>query len=733
MKSFPVYRQLDSIDCGPVCLKAIAKHYGRTIPLELIREKSYITNQGTSIANLGVAAEELGFRTLSAKLPFENLKEDAPLPLIAFWRSRHFVVVYKFRKGKVYVVDPAIGAIKYSEKEFKKAWLNEKVDGKKTGVALMLEPTPKFHEPSYVSTRKNRREKRKLSFFVKYLWPYRKYFLQIIMGLLIGSLIQLILPFLAQALVDKGINGRNLGFVNLILIAQVFLHFSGAIAGFVRSWIYLHLGVRINIAIISDFLIKVLKLPVWFFSSRSVGDLMQRIGDHKRIESFLTGSLLNIIFSVFNFFVFSAILIFYHIKIFLIFLAGSILYIIWILLFLNIRKTMDYKMFDQQSDNKNTLIELFQGVQEIKLQNCEQKKRWKWERIQASLFKTRMKMTIFGQYQSGGAMLINQIKSVVISYVAAKSVISGEITFGMMLAIQYILGQATAPIGSFVQFITNAQMAKISLERLNQIHQKRNEEDEDKKFVTIYPEDRSINLIHLGYQYHGPKSPFAIQDINIKIPEGKITAIVGASGSGKTTLIKLLLKFYYPSSGSIKLGGVNLKNISAKWWRDKCGAVLQDGYIFTDSIANNIAVNDDIIDKERLIYAAYVANIQEFIESLPMGYNTKIGANGQGISQGQKQRILIARAVYKDPDYLFFDEATNALDSKNEHIIMQRLQEFYKGRTVVVVAHRMSTVKSADQIIVLDNSRLIEKGTHAELVKKRGIYYNLIRNQLELH
>ncbi|MDY6801656.1 MAG: peptidase domain-containing ABC transporter, partial [Bacteroidota bacterium] len=677
------------------------------------------------------AAEAIGFRSMGVRITFEQLVKEAPLPCIAHWKQNHFVVVYKIKQTKkgifVHVADPARGLIKFTREEFISGWANTKEDGEEKGLCLLLETTPDFY-----SAEDEKPDKSGFKFLFSYLRPYKKIITQLFLGLILGSLLQLIFPFLTQSIVDKGINNQDLGFVTLIIIAQLVLIFSRTIVEFIRSWILLHLGTRINISLISDFLIKMMKLPVSFFDSKMIGDLIQRIGDHRRIESFLTSSTLNILFSFFNLIIFGIVLLVYSVNIFLIFLVGSVLYTLWVYLFMKKRRELDNRRFAQLSDNQSNIIQLITGMQEIKLNNCEKQKRWEWERIQARLFRVNIASLSLNQYQQAGGVFINEVKNVIITFIAAKSVIDGNMTLGMMLAVQYIMGQLNSPINQMISFLQSTQDAKISMERLGEIHQKEDEESDETPKIDILPETRDLNIEKVSFQYEGPHSPFVLDEVDLKIPEQKITAIVGTSGSGKTTLIKLLLGFYQPVKGKIKLGDQYLNNISNRMWREKCGVVMQDGFIFSDSIANNIAVSDEIPDRKKLLHAVKVANIQEFIESLPLGYNTKIGQNGVGLSQGQKQRILIARAVYKNPEFIFFDEATNALDANNERVIMENLEQFFKGKTVVIVAHRLSTVKNADQIVVLEKGKLVEKGTHAELTKKKGAYYELVRNQLEL-
>jgi len=729
--SFPFFQQLDAMDCGPSCLRMIAKHYGRSYSLQTLRDKSYLTREGVSMLGISDAAEAIGFRSMGVKITFEQLLTEAPLPCIAHWNQDHFVVVYKISQRKketfVHVSDPARGLIKFTKEEFISSWATTKEGGEDKGLCLLLETTPDFYQSDDEKPNKSG-----FKFLFSYLRPYKRLITQLFLGLLLGSLLQLIFPFLTQSIVDKGINNQDLSFVTLIIIAQLVLIFSRTIVEFIRSWILLHLGTRINISLISDFLIKLMKLPVSFFDTKMIGDLIQRIGDHQRIESFLTSSTLNILFSFVNLIIFGIVLLIYSVPIFFIFLIGSAIYTAWVYLFMKKRRELDNRRFAQLSSNQSNVIQLITGMQEIKLNNCEKQKRWEWESIQAKLFKVNMASLSLSQYQQAGGVFINEIKNIIITFVAAKSVIDGQMTLGMMLAVQYIIGQLNSPITQMIGFLQTTQDAKISLERLGEIHNRDNEESDDTPKISILPEHRELNIDNISFQYEGPHSPFVLNNVNLTIPEKKITAIVGTSGSGKTTLIKLLLGFYTPQKGKIKLGDIYLDNISNRMWREKCGVVMQDGYIFSDSIANNISVSEEFPNREKLLNAVKVANIQEFIESLPLGYNTKIGQEGVGLSQGQKQRMLIARAVYKNPEFIFLDEATNALDANNERVIMENLDQFFKGKTVVVVAHRLSTVKNADQIVVLEQGKIVEIGTHTELTKKKGAYYELVRNQLEL-
>lgn len=725
--SFPVYKQLDTMDCGPTCLRMVARYYGKTYSLQTLRERSFLTRLGVSLLGISDAAESIGMRTLGARLTFDQLAKEVPLPCIVHWKQDHFIIVYKIKKDQVFAADPGHGLITYTRQEFLTHWLSTKREGEERGVALLLEPTPDFY------TRDDEQlDKSGLTFLFSYLRPYSRYIVQLFLGMALGSLLQLIFPFLTQSLVDFGINHHNLDFIYLVLIAQLVLSLSRMSVNFIRGWILLHLSTRINIALISDFLIKLMRLPVSFFDAKMIGDLKQRIEDHHRIETFLTSSSLNILFSLVNLLVFGLVLAFYNLRILGIFATGSALYITWISLFLKKRRDLDFKRFNQLSENQSTIIQLITGMQEIKLNTCETRKRWEWENIQARLFHVSVKGLSLRQYQSVGAFSIHESQNILITFLAAKAVMDGSMTLGMMLAVQYILGQLNGPIEQMIEFLHTAQDAKISLERLGEIHQQQDEESPQQSKISLLPARKDLVVSNLAFHYAGPHSERVLDEIDLHIPAGKVTAIVGTSGSGKTTLLKLLLGFYPPTQGKICIGDTNLKHVSERFWRSQCGVVMQDGFIFSDTIANNIAVSSEVVDTEKLLYAARVANIQEFIESLPLSYHTKIGNDGHGLSQGQKQRILIARAVYKDPEYLFFDEATNALDANNERVIMRNLEHFFKGRTVVVVAHRLSTVKHADQIVMLEHGRLIETGSHQDLARLQGAYYHLVKNQLEL-
>jgi ATP-binding cassette subfamily B protein len=730
IKKFIHYKQPDIMDCGATCLRMIARYYGKSFNLQDIRNASQTSREGASLKGIAEAAEKIGFRTLGVKVPFERLVEDAPLPLIAHWNQNHFVVLYKIKKNTFYVADPGHGLLKYTKEEFLKYWVS---DGKDEGVALLLEATPEFYEDKPQSSEIKQEKKVKgFSFLSKYLLKHKRLIIQLLFGLAAGSLLQLIFPFLTQSIIDIGIQNQDVHFIYLILFAQLMVFFGRTTIDIVRSWILLHISSRINISLVSDFFVKLMKLPISYFDSKMTGDIMQRINDHYRIESFLTGSSLSVLFSMFNLVVFSFVLAWYNLTIFGVFIIGSLLYVVWILFFLKRRAALDFKRFQQSSQNQSKVVELVNGMQEIKLHNAERQKRWQWENLQVKLFKVNIQGLALSQWQNSGSAVINELKNIFITFLTAKLVLDGQITLGMMLSVSYIIGQLNSPIMELVQFIQHWQDAKLSLQRLSEIHNKEDEEPLGKDLISDLEVNCEIKIKQASFFYSGMNNDYVLKNLNMNIPPNKITAIVGSSGSGKTTLMKLLLKFYDPIEGDITLGTQNLKHVSSKSWRDKCGVVMQEGYIFSDTIASNIAVGDDVVDKVRLKHSVEVANIKEFIENLPLGYNTKIGAEGIGISTGQKQRILIARAVYKNPDYLFFDEATSALDANNEKVIMHNLNEFFQGKTVVVIAHRLSTVKNADQIVVLDKGSIIEIGNHNQLTSARGAYYELVKNQLEL-
>lgn len=782
---FKWIKQQDSMDCGPTCLAMVCKHYQKNIPIQTLRDKTQIGKEGVNLLGISEAAEQIGFRTNAVKITYKQLTEEALLPAILYWNQNHFVVAVpqKTKGEKIIIADPAKGIITYTKEEFLQHWISNKEAGEEEGIALLLEPTPAFYSQDEDAAENESSNKATLGFrrIVQYIFPYKKLVVQLFTGLAVASVLQLILPFLTQSVVDTGIHTGNIHFVYIVLIAQLAL-FAGRLSiEFVRSWILLHISTRINISILTDFLIKLMRLPLAYFDSKKTGDLLQRMNDHKRIESFLTGSSINVLFSLVNLVIFSVVLAVFNTGIFLVFAVASVLYGLWVILFLKKRKELDYKRFDIASQEQSATIQLIQGMQEIKLANAERPMRWNWERLQAKLFRYSMKSLSLNQWQQSGAFFINEGKNILITFFAAKAVIDGQMSLGSMLAVQYIIGQLNSPIEQLIGFLQSWQNAQISMDRLNEIHSIEDEEPaqqyllkelplafqrkivgasalkEDTSVVhayreamtvqletvkipestvheneTIFSQNQSILLNQISFTYPGAGNEPVLKNINLQIPKGKTTAIVGTSGSGKTTLLKLLLKFYTPQLGDMKLGATSFSQISHSTWRSHCGVVMQESFIFSDTIARNIAVGADKIDMDRLYHAVTVANCREFIEELPLGFNTKIGAEGTGTSMGQKQRILIARAVYRDPLFLFFDEATNSLDANNEQVIMHNLQQFFKGRTVLVVAHRLSTVKNADQIVVLNKGVITECGTHSELVNLRGEYYTLVKNQLEL-
>lgn len=718
------------MDCGPTCLKMVAKFYGKNYSLQNLRDRCHITREGVSLLGISDAAESIGFRTTGVKVTWRQMVEEMPLPCIVHWNQRHFVVVYDVVKKhgvyKVMVADPASGLLEYTEEDFRGLWLES--ERKTEGIALILEPTPKFYEEEGDDERRHYG----FGYVLKYLRPYRTYIIQILLAMLTASVISLLMPFITQSVVDKGIGTGSLSLIVVLLIAQLTLTLGGLANNLIRSWLMLHTTSRVSISLISDFLCKLMRLPIAFFDSKMVGDIMQRIGDYNRIQTFLTGSLLSMVIAVVSFVVYGLIMAGYNATIFIVFLIGASLYVLWVLLFMKRRRKLDYMRFQQASANQSNIVQLIGGMQEIKLNNCEKQKRWEWEAIQARLFKVGVKSLTLGQVQEIGSTFIDQTKNILMSFIAAKSVIDGGMTLGMMMALQYIMGQINAPISQFISFVQSAQDASISLDRLGEIHEMKDEEPAEEERIKDIPSDADIVFRDVVFQYDGPHSPKVLDEVSLTIPSGKVTAIVGASGSGKTTMLKMMLGFYPPVSGEVLLGNVSLKNYSESRWRARSGTVMQEGYIFSDTIAANIAVSEEYPDMERVRWAAGVSNIKYWIEGLPLGYGTKIGADGHGLSSGQKQRILIARAAYKDSRYLFFDEATNSLDANNERIIMENLERLFSEKTVVVVAHRLSTVKNADNIIVLDKGRIAEQGTHSQLTALRGKYYELVKNQLEL-
>lgn len=721
-------KQHDSMQCGIACLAMICRYYGKDYSLEYLDNFCHANVDGISMLGIADGAESVGLETMTAAASTDELRE-IKLPCILHWNQNHFVVLSNISKnGKTFTIaDPGKGIIKYHRKEFESHWISSVTDGLPSGTVMQLTPQKKFYDANYEKVA----EKRSFRFLFGYIKQYRRYFIQIILGLALGCILQLIMPFLTQAIVDLGIRHKDIGFIWLILLGELMIVIGRTATDFIRRWLLLHISIRINISLVSDFFIKLLKLPMAFFDTKLMGDLLQRIGDHSRVQNFLTGQVLNIIFTFLSFIIFGVVLLIYNFLIFSVFAIGSICYGLWIISFLKKRKVLDYELFEQQAKNQNKTYQLISSMQEIKLQNCEQRRRWEWEDTQADLFNVQIKSLKLQQTQEAGSVFINEVKNILITVLAATAVINGQMSLGAMLAVQYIIGQLNSPVEQLMAFIYSLQDVKISLERINEIHEGKNEESGENR-ISSFNEAKSIKLSDIDFKYDPHALKNTLSDISFDIPEGKVTAIVGASGSGKTTLIKLMLGYYPVLSGKITIAGKNINDYNLKWWRRHCGVVMQDGVIFSESIARNIAVDDGPIDIKRLEEAAKIANIHEYVMQLPLKYNTQIGRDGVGLSQGQKQRILIARAVYKNPDFIFLDEATNALDAKNEKAIVENLDRFYKGKTVIVVAHRLSTVKNADQIIVLDGGKVVEMGNHASLIKRNGVYYNLVKNQLEL-
>jgi len=725
--SFLFVKQPDAMDCGPSCLKMVAAFYKKNFSLETLRRRCYITREGVSFLGLSEAADSLGFRTIGVKIPFSKLEESVPLPCIVHWKQKHFVVVYRITKDKIWIADPATGLLKLGRDEFLSGWSGGIIDGERIGLVLIMEPTPAFYD-----SEEDKESSGGFRFLFKYFRLYRKYVNQLILGLLMGSLIQLIIPFLTQSIIDVGINNNDISFIYLILFAQLALVIGRLSVEFIRGWLLLHIGARINVAIVSGFLQKLMALPVAYFDTKLTGDILQRIEDNNRVEEFLTSASLNILFSIFNLVVFGIVLAVYSLKILLLFIVGTALYILWISVFMKRRAQLDSERFRQMSATSSKLIHIVNGMQEIKLTQSELSKRWEWENLQAVIYRLKVKGLTLIQYQSAGATLISEVTNILITILAATAVLAGDMTLGMMLAVQFIIGQLNVPVNQLIGFFRVSQDARLSLDRLNEIHTMEDEESDSDMKVRKMPDRKDIYLNNLSFQYEGPRSPFVLKDIDLVIEENKVTAVVGTSGSGKSTLLKMILGFYQPVTGEVIIGDTRLNNISLRTWREKTGVVMQDGYLFPDTIVSNIAPGVDPVDEEKLVRSAEIANLRGFIESLPLGYNTKIGANGHGLSEGQKQRLLIARVVYRNPEIILFDEATNSLDANNEKAIVENLKDFYKGKTVVVVAHRLSTVMEADKIVVLDSGRIVESGSHKQLIEKRGAYFNLVKNQLEL-
>lgn len=725
---FTVYRQLNQMDCGPTCLRMVAKFYGRHYAAEYIRGLIGSNKEGSSLYGISEAAEKLGFRTRGVRISFDSLATEASLPCILHWNKEHFVVLVRVKGSSVRVADPAAGLLQYTRSQFLERWATDvEEDDTPSGIALLLEPSPDFYAEAG-----QREMGANWGLALRYLRNTGGRIVQVLAALIVTSLLQLAMPFLTQSVVDTGINTQNLQFITIVLAAQLMLIFSRTVIDFIRSRLLLSISMIVNLSLLSDFWIKVTKLPMSYFDSRHSGDTLQRLSDSRQIQNFLTGSALNTLFSLFNLVVFSVVLIMYNLEIFLIFAAGSALYFFWIKTFMGVRRRLNYKTFTLSARENNATLQLIQGMPDLKLHQAEQAKRWEWENIQAGIFRLNLKTLNYNQLQQAGSILISQAKDIFIVFVVAEQVIEGRLTLGAMLAVQYIIGQLSSPVEQLAGFLQSAQDAKISMERLGEVHSLEEEERVGVYYSHTPPRRKDIRIRGLSFAYPGAGNEPVLRDIDLDIPEGKVTAIVGMSGSGKTTLMKLLLKFYENYEGEVHVGEANFERLAPSAWRKECGAVMQEGYIFSDTMARNIAIGDETVDHERLTECCRAANILSFVESLPAGFYTMLGAAGVGISQGQKQRLLIARALYKDPSYLFFDEATNALDANNEVEIVENLGAFFTGRTVVTIAHRLSTVRHADKIVVLDNGRIVEEGTHEVLTQARGKYYQLVKNQLEL-
>ena len=723
LNRFPVEYQMDSQDCGPACLKIIANHFGKFYSLQSLRDRCGITKEGVSLLDLSTGAESIGLRTLAIKCTIDDVVNSVPFPAIIFWKDSHFVVVYHANKKYIWVSDPAKGRIKYTHEEFKKGWYQK---GAKQGVLLAIEPTAEFKDS------KAEREQRKNTFssILKYFTPYQRNFTLIFVIMLLVTALQGMLPFISKAVIDVGIKTSDVNFINMVLIGNISILLSVMIFNVIRDWILMHITARVNIALISDYLIKLMKLPVTFFENKLLGDILQRAQDHERIRSFIMNNSLSLIFSILTFVVFSIILLIYNAIIFYIFISGSILYAGWVLLFLNIRKKMDWEYFELLSKNQSYWVETVSSIQDIKIYNYEKHRRWKWEEIQARLYHVNKRVLAITNAQNLGAQFIESIKNMGIVFFCATAVIKGEITFGVMISTQFIIGMLNGPLVQFINFIVSAQYAKISFLRINEIKQLEDEEELlSVGSTTILPENKSLILDNVNFQYTA-NSPLVLHNIYLHIPENKVTAIVGGSGCGKSTLLKLLVRLYKPSYGDIKMDKMNVNAINLRQWRSMCGVVMQDGKIFSDTILNNIVLDDEHIDYEQLRKVCRIAQIEDEINAMPKGFETNIGENGRGLSGGQKQRLLIARALYRNPQYLFLDEATNALDTINEKKIVEALNNAFLQRTVIVVAHRLSTIRNADQIVVLDKGYIVEVGNHDSLMERKGHYFQMIASQM---
>lgn len=722
-KKFPCDRQLDMMDCGPACLKMVARYYGKFYSMQFLRDKCGITREGVSLLDMGYAAESIGLHTLSVRVALKDLINKIPLPCILHWQNSHFVVLYSITKRKAFVSDPAKGLVTYTHQQFLDGWIKPNSD---QGVVMALEPMADF---SQLEEAEKKQRTKTFQSTLAYFLPYKTNFATIGIVMLLSTFLQAILPFISKAVIDVGIQTRDIDFINMVLIANVMIILSMTMSNVVRDWILMHIASRVNISLISDYLIKLMKLPVTFFENKMVGDILQRANDHERIRSFVMNNSLNLIFSAITFLVFAIILLIYNAIIFYIFLAGSFFYVAWIMIFLRIRKKLDWEYFELISKNQSYWVETVESIQEIKVNNYERPRRWRWETIQAKLYRVNLRVLSVNNAQGLGAQFIESVKNLIITFYCARAVISGDITFGVMISTQFIIGMLNGPIVQLVGFVQSFQYAKISFLRLNEVHQLADEDELMGNDPISLPLEKSLHVKNVSFQYT-PNGSLVLKNVNLSIPEGKITAIVGNSGCGKSTLLKVLLRLYQPSYGEIYIGNMHINNVSLRQWREKCGVVLQDGKVFNDTVIRNIVLGDGDVDHQRLKEAVQIANISDDIEQLPLGYQTMLGEQGKGLSGGQKQRLLIARALYKNPDYLFLDEATNALDAINEQKIVRALNDASVGRTVLVIAHRLSTIRNADQIVVMKGGMVVEIGTHNSLMALKRFYYELVSSQI---
>lgn len=729
MRAFRNKYQVDSMDCGPACLCMVAKHYGKEYSLKYFRENSFITREGVTLRGISIAAEKAGLHTLCAKITIDQLAEEINLPCVLHWNKNHYVVCYKVtgkgEKRTFHISDPAIGKLKYDTKNLYKHWISGKFEGEDVGIAMQVEPGSDF----YVKKKDEGKETFGMRFFLRYILPHKWKIAQLLFGAIIVMILGYFMPFISQSVVDIGVMGRDLNFILLMMFVQLVISVSQTSIVFLQSWLSLHMNTVINVSLISDYLRKLANTPLHFFEIRTMGDILQRIGDHNRIKSFLMNDTIDIVFSIGTFITFAIVLGIYNWQILTIFLVGNSIYIAWILSFMKYRRELDHKAFQQSAALQNNMVQFIQGMQEIKLNNIEKQKCWEWEHLQAHLYKLSRRAMMLGQVQSVGSIAFSATTNILLSYMTARMVVTGEMTLGMMTSLSFIIGQVAGPMGSFIGFAQRYQDAKISLERLGDIHTQGDEHENDDEKIFSLPSCKNIDVDNVTFSYSGGEQDLVLKGISLHIPENKVTAIVGKSGCGKTTLIKLLQGFYEPTSGQILVGDTPLNNIRKRVWREEIGAVMQDGYIFSDTIANNMIVYSSL-DKARLEDAAEKVNMKDFIKNLPQGYNTKIGNDGLQLSQGQRQRILLARVIYKNPNYIFLDEATNALDTQNEYDIMRNIRESFQGHTTVIVAHRLSTIRNADNIVVMDEGKIVEEGRHDELIEKKGHYYNLVQAQI---